>query len=304
MENFLRIIKLGYKNFVRNRGLTLGATLLMTQTLMMVSVALIVTLLIRDTVETFRSKIDVAVFFRDDAVTDAKIQDLISRIKTDSNVKSIEFYDKNKALAIFGGLALDESIKKPISQDNNPLPRSVQIKTSNPEQLQAFADNLKTSDTDNIICDSCIHLNKDFVSSFTQVTKSIQQAAIALSIFFGIIAIFNVLNIIQITINARRDEIEIMRYVGASNAFVRGPFIVEGILYGIFSAILTTIFLYFAPMLVTNRPDMQDIFGKFGVNIVSYIPEHLVLLICVQLIIGIVIGASVSIFSVRKFLKA
>ena len=101
METFQRIVKLGYTNFWRNRWLTLGATLLMTLTLIMISVSLVVSLIVRDLADTIRSKIDLTIYFRNDAVSEGDINALGDRVKLQNGVAEVTFTDKRAALTIW-----------------------------------------------------------------------------------------------------------------------------------------------------------------------------------------------------------
>ncbi|MDP3992801.1 MAG: permease-like cell division protein FtsX [bacterium] len=303
METFQRIVKLGITNFWRNRWLTLGATLLMTLTLIMISVSLVLSLIVQDLASTIRSKIDLTIYFRDDAVLDSEITALGDRIKLQNGVADVTFTDKNAALTIWNRLPINENIKKPVSSTYNPLPRSLEIKAENPDNIQALVSTIATQDSQKIICDECVSYskNKETVDRLLSITRFVQRAGLFLSLFFGIIAVFNVMNIIRITINARSDEIEIMRYVGASNAFVRGPFIVEGILYGILGTFFTTAFLLLIAYFVSSS--INTVFASFGVDFFQLIVVNLWTLIGIQLAIGVLLGVIVSSISVRRFLK-
>ncbi len=304
METFGRIIRLGYTNFWRNRWLTLGATLLMTLTLIMISVSLVLSLIVRDLATTIRSKIDLTIYFRDDALPDSDITALGDRIKLQNGVAEVTFTDKRAALTIWNRLPINENIKRPVGESYNPLPRSLQIRSANPDNIQSLVETIAVEDSQKIVCDECVSYskNKETVDRLLSITRFIQRAGLFLSLFFGLIAVFNVMNIIRITIGARSDEIEIMRYVGASNAFVRGPFIVEGILYGVLGTIFTTIFLLIIAKFVS--PSVDTVFANFGVNFFQLILVNLWTLIGIQIAIGVLLGVIVSSISVRRFLKA
>ena len=309
METFLRIVRLGHVNFWRNRWLTLGATLLMTLTLTMISVSLLVSFMIRDTTDAIRDKINLTIYFRDDTITEEKILELSDRIKLLTNVEAVEYLNKDRALEIFRRLPINENVKQPIDQNYNPLPRSLEINTSNVERLESLKTDIEASDTEKIICSECVSLaqNKEVVDQLVRSTRAIQQAGWLLSIFFGLIAIFNVYNIIRLAITARSDEIEIMRYVGASNAFIRGPFVVEGLLYGLVGTIITSLFLPILVKLLTSTGAGKGISGAFsvlGTDLFSYVWGNLPSLIVLQLVIGLGLGVIVSFVSIRRYLRA
>lgn len=304
LQTFVRLLRLGFINFWRNRWLTLGATLLMTLTLIMISVSLLVTFVIRDTTEIIRQKIDLTIYFRDDTVPDSKIQALADQIKTLTHVNGTTFVDKNAALAIWNRLPINEDIKKPVTQQNNPLPRSIQIAADSPDNIQTIVNDITTVDKGNLICSECVSYskNKNTVNHLVSITKFVQRAGLFLSLFFAIIAIFNVFNIIRITINARSDEIEIMRYVGASNMFVRGPFIVEGMFYGLLGTVLTTIFILIIAW--AAAPVVNLAFSVLNIDFFQYVLRHMGELISLQLLLGVFLGVAVSMVTMRRYLRA
>lgn len=310
IQPLARVLNLGWKNFWRNRWLTLGATLLMTLTLTMISVSLLMTFLLRDSAAQIQSKIDLAIYFRDDTVTDQSINTLGSRIQTQPNVVSVHFVDKTEALQIWNRLPINENIKKPVNSSNNPLPRSLEIKTTTPESLQGVVGEIQTVDAEKLICSECVSYtqNKDTVNRLVSATRFVQLGGLLLSLFFGIIAIFNVMNIIKITISARSDEIEIMRFVGASNTFVRGPFVVEGMMYGLLATVITTLFLLLAAFLATkslmSSSGALAFFQLINLDLFRYLLNHLWVLIGSQLLIGMILGVIVSLFSLRRYLQA
>lgn len=305
VETFLRIIKLGNKNFWRNRWLTLGATLLMTLTLVMISVSVLFSFIVKDSANQIRSKIDLTIYFRDDKVKDQAIEDLGVRVESNSEVVGVKFVDKTAALERWRRLPINKNIKDPVNEKNNPLPRSLEVDTSNPELIEALVPKIVSQDSDNIICEECVSYskNRETVNRLVGITKFVQRTGVLLSIFFGIIAIFNVLNIIRITIIARSDEIEIMRYVGASNAFIRGPFVVEGIFYGVFGTVITSVFLLLSALLLGPYLDSLA-FSLLSMGFYDYVVAHIWYLVIVQLLIGVILGVVVSSVSMRRYLRA
>ncbi|QQG49602.1 MAG: ABC transporter permease [Candidatus Berkelbacteria bacterium] len=311
-ETLARVIKLGYNNFWRNRWLTLGATLLMTLTLVMISVSLLMTFMIRDTASAVRSSINLTIYFQVDAVADKDIEQLGKQIGQLPDVLDVTFITKNQALSIFKRLPINQNVKDPINEGFNPLPRSLEIATSDVEQIQSIVAQIEKLDSGKIICGECVSYtkNKDIVDQLISSTRTAQQAGWLLSGFFGLIAIFNVYNIIRLTIGARSDEIEIMRYVGASNSFVRGPFVVEGVLYGLLGTIATSALLPLLSYIITRYrgnsglTTLGSAFGVLNTDLYQYVMNHFWSLVALQLVVGVVLGILVSVLSVRRYLRA
>ncbi len=278
----------------------------MTLTLTMIAASMLMSFVVRDSAELIRSKIDLVIYFRDDSVTDEKILALSNRIRTQPDIRSIEFISKQQALELFHRLPINADIKKPISTENNPLPRSLEIKTSSTDDLPATVSRIAAADMEEpkIICDECLSYTKNqaTVDRLVSLTRFVQQAGIGLSLFFGLIAIFNVANIIRLTIFARSDEIEIMRYVGASNAFIRAPFVIEGVMYGLLATLITTVTILIGAKLLA--PALNSAFSILGIDFYAYVWQKLTVLILAQLAIGLGIGTIVSALSVRRYLRA
>ncbi len=312
LETLRRIVTLGYQNFWRNRWLTLGATLLMTLTLTMISVSLLLSFLIRDAAKSIQSSINLSVYFRDDSVADSKVLDLSERIKQIPEVVGVDFISKKQALSIFKRLPISDTTKEFVGNENNPLPRSLEVQTNDFEHINDTVTRIAAVDKDKIICGDCVSYmkSKEIIDKLIASTKTAQQAGWLLSLFFGLIAIFNVYNIIRLTITARSDEIEIMRYVGASNSFIRGPFVVEGVLYGLLGTLATTILLPLLTFVIDryrgggSLSSLGSAFSVVNTDLFQYVLAHLGVLISLQLVIGVLLGILVSIISVRKYLKA
>lgn len=310
--SFKRVIKLGWANFWRNRSLTIGATLLMMLTLLMIGLSLLISYTVRDTSEIVRSRIGLTIFFREDSLSSEKINQLSSRIQTLKGVESITFVSKEDALGVFNRLKINEDIKKPLGSQFNPLPRSLEIKLNDVSNIEEVVADIEQQDSEKIICSDCLSYkkNKDVVEKLVTGTRLAQQIGWLLSILFGLIAIFNVSNIIRITINARADELEIMRYVGASNWFVRGPFMVEGVICGVLGTLGASAILYIGAKLLTpyweasQQNSASAILSFMGVSLDQYMISNLGMIILVQLTVGVVVGLLVSYMSVRRYLRA
>lgn len=311
LTSFGRIIRLGGNNFWRNRWLTLGATLLMALTLMMVGVSLLISYAVKDASTSVRSKVGLTIFFREDSLPDATITSLAARIRNIPGVEEVSFTDKQRALGIFSRLKINEDIKKTITQDFNPLPRSLEIKLKDGQDLEQTVSAIERQDVSKSICSDCMSYkkNKEIVDKIIAGTMLIQKIGWLLSLFFGIIAIFNVYNIIRITIHARSDEIEIMRFVGASNWFIRGPFMTEGVICGFLGTLIASLLMIsvawgFSPYWEKSQANsFNAVFSFLGTDLTSYVFSHIGMILTVQLLVGVVLGALVSLLSVRRYLK-
>lgn len=296
-----RIIKLGLTNFWRNRWLSLASTLIMTLTLLIITLFVMMTIVIGKTTDRIRAKIDVSVYFKDSATTQ-EISNLQQQIAARPDVKEVRYISKEEALEIWNQEQKNQRIKELVTPEENPLPRSLTIKTNDPANLQQIVDFVSQPQFSSIIHKVSYEDNKQIIDKLLAITSFIKKLGWVFSVVFIIISVLVILNTIRLTIFTRRDEIEIMRLVGASDRFIKVPFIVEGALYGFLACILALIILWLSIGFVsplTNRYLGTEVTQ----NMVSFFWGHFVLIFLMQLFVGILVGIGCSLFSIRKYLK-
>lgn len=296
-----RITKLGLLNFWRNRWLSLASTLVMTLTLLIISLFVIMTIVINKTTDRIKAKIDITVYFLDSATAD-EISDLQETLALRSDIKEVKYISKEEALTIWQENQKNQHIRELITSTENPLPRSLEIKATDPEKLDGIADYLSSGDYNNIIHKISYEENKAIIDKLLAITSFIKKMGWIFSTIFIIMSILVILNTIRLAIFARKDEVEIMRLVGASDRFIKVPFIVEGILYGFFACILAVILMWIGILLVS--PLINKYLGAdVTENMKLFFSSHFALIFLLQFCVGILIGIGCSLFSIRKYLK-
>src|SRR3990167_5269020 len=228
--SFSRITKLGLTNFWRNRWLSLASTLVMTLTLLIITLFVVMTLVIGKTTDRIKAKMDITVYFKDSATTE-EISDLQEKLAARADVKEVRYISKEEALQIWNEQQKNLRIRELVTPEENPLPRSLAIKAQDPEQLNAIADFLSADANTSIVHKISYEENKQIIDKLLAITSFIKKMGGLFSAIFIIVSILVILNTIRLAIFARKEEIEIMRLVGASDRFIRVPFIVEGTLY-------------------------------------------------------------------------
>lgn len=284
----------------RNRWLSLAATLIMVLTLLTISIFVSLLFITNTTTEALREKVDMTVYFNDSTSKD-QIFAIQNTLMTRSDIKNVKYISKEEALIVWQDRnSDDEKMRNIISADDNPLPRSLEVKTQNPEDLDNINTLLSANDYTPLIKNVSYRKNKDLIDRLVKITSFIKIAGWALSTIFVIIAILIIFNTIRLTIFARSEEIEIMKLVGASDWYVRGPFIVEGLAYGILGAILSSIVFYFAFKFTV--PAAERYLGLSDMNS-SYLGMNIVVLITLQVIVGLLLGGFCSMWAVKRHLK-
>lgn len=300
-----RIIKNGFVNFWRNIWLSIAAIAMMLITLTILLFAVIANATFSHTISDITSHIDVSMYLKD-SVTDAQRNDLVGQLYRIDNVKSVEYVSKTQALKNYEAQnANNLDLLSAISQTDNPLPASLNIKPKDPNQLQSLKDFL---DKPNILAlqsdpTSYSGDRKAAIDKITSATHFFQQAGVVGIIVFVFISMLIIFNTIRMAIFNRRDELIIMRLLGASTSYIRGPFIVETILYGVVAALLSlgTIAALFA---VASQTLQASSLGLLDINFSSkYFTDRLWQILTIQIAAGIIIGAVSSLIATRRYLK-
>ena len=299
ITSFYRITKTALISLWRNQWLSLAATLVMVLTLITISFFISLLIVTNKTTQTLREKADMTVYFNDEATNDqifATQNILISR----SDVKNVEYISKEQALESWRNRAGNEEIRDVITESDNPLPRSLEIKTVVPEDLDKVNTYLTGEEYKPLIKKISYEVNKNLIDRLVKITRLVKIVGYSLSALFVLIAVLIILNTIRLTIFARSEEIEIMKLVGGTDWYVRGPFIIEGISYGILGAIGSSILLYFFSRLsipavgrFLELPDFNN----------SYLGVSMTLMIVLQFVIGILLGGLCSVLAIKKHLK-
>ncbi len=295
-----RIIHFGVKNFWRN-GLLSAATVLVMLLALLVSLGLI---LFREVtnqaVVSLQDKIDIVVYFESNAPED-QILNVKQSIESLAEVKSVEYTSRDQALENLKTKHKGEdSIAKALNiLEDNPLLASLNIRAHSPDQYAAIRESLNNPVFKDLIKSVSYDENQSVIDRLTSIIDYVNRGGLALTIVLAVIAGLIVFNTIRLAIYSNRDEIGVMRAVGASNALVRGPFMVDGILVGILAAVLSVI------VALPTASFISPHLGRFisGLNIFHYFYSSLFSILGLQILFGAGIGALSSFLAVRRYLK-
>lgn len=297
-----RITKLGLTNFWRNRWLSLASTLVMTLTLLIISSFVVMTIVINRTTDRIKSKMDLTVYFKDSATTDG-ISILQEKLATRADVKEAKYISKEQAFQIWQVKQKNQRIRELVTAEENPLPRSLAIKALDPANLNSIADYVASDEFKTIIHKISYEENKIIIDKLLAITSFVKKMGWLFSVVFVVISILVILNTIRLAIFTRKDEVEIMRLVGASDRFIRVPFIVEGTLYGFLACILAVILMWVGIYFVVSPLTNQYLGSAVTENMKLFFNAHFALIFFLQFLVGTVVGVGCSMFSIRKYLK-
>lgn len=296
-----RITKMSLISFWRNWWLSVAATLIMVLTLITISIFASVLVVTNKTTASLRDRVDISVYFND-STSDDQVNATKENLLNRPEIKSVQYISKDQALAIWKQRnAGDTKLQDIVTAADNPLPRSLEIKTENPEDYGKINDLLSSDDYKPMIRSISYGKTKDLIDRLVKVTTTIKIAGWVLSTIFVLISILIIYNTVRLTIYARAGEIEIMKLVGASDWYVRGPFIVEGAGYGVIGAIISSIIFYFGFKIAI--PPIENYLGIIDLNS-NYLGMNLALFILLQFVAGLILGISCSLIAIRNHLTS
>ena len=300
-----RITHTGIVNFIRNISLAIAAMAVMVVTLTIVLFSLITNATFNNTIDQITSKIDVSVFLKD-SDTKTQTDQLLAQLKKLPNVKSVSYLSKDQALKQYEKQnAGNEQLLTAINETSNPLPATILVKPVDLNKIQDIKDFLSKPDVAALQSDQPSYSGdrKEAIDKITHATNVLRKIGIIAIVGFTIICALIIFNTIQMAIFNRRDEIQIQRLLGASTNYIRGPFIVESVIYGILSAVISVLIINAAFLASSNALQASSL-GLLDINYASsYFGSHFFELLAIQLVLGIVIGAVSSTIATRRYLK-
>lgn len=296
-----RVIKSGLRNLLRNAWLSTAATVVMILTITVVFFFVVANLFLGSQIKAIQSRIDISVFLNDDAPID-QVRSMQSAIAALPDTKSVKYVSKLDALAIYRGQnAGNQKLSDVVTADDNPLPASLEITARDPNNLGAIKTVVDSDQYKPLIGKSTFEgKNQVIVQKIIQASNFIKKVGLIASVLFMVISLLIIFNTIRMAIFTRREEIEIMRLVGATNWFIRWPFIIEAAAYGVIAALVSIVLSY--AFLSAAGPAMTKYFGDTATT-TRYLMSNLPLIAIGELLLGILIGGLSSLLAVSRYLR-
>ncbi len=303
---FGRIIHDGIVNFIRNASLAVAAVAVMVITLTIVLFSIITNATLTHTIDDISSKIDVSVFLKDTTTT-TQGEKLTQQLKQQPNVESVRYLDKEEALKRYIDQNSDnETLATAASLANNPIPATIIIKPRELNKIQDIKDFLTQKSVAALQTEGSPSYSGDrqkAIENISHAAEILQRIGIAGIIVFAIVSALIIFNTIKMAIFNRRDEIKIMRLLGAGTWYIRGPFVVESAIYGLLSAVISVLIINSAFVASSNALQASSL-GLLDINYASqYFADHFLEFLTFQLMLGIVIGTASSLIATRRYLK-
>jgi len=295
-----RVFKWGLKNFIRNGWLSTATISIMVLTLLVITVLLMVNVIANATLKNLEDKIDISVYFKLQT-PETQILDAKAQLEQLAEVQSIQYTSQNDALIAFKEKHKDNPVllQSLDELENNPLEASLNIKAKETSQYASINQFLESVHYKDIIDKVNYLQNKGVIEKLSKIIVDVKTFGLILSLALALIVFLVTFNAIRLAIYSSREEINVMKLVGASNWFIRGPFIIEGLMYGLIATIVTMILLY--PVFYFVSPKLSSFLPIE--NIFSYFKSNAIVLTLLLLVISSVLGVFSSFFAVRKYLK-
>lgn len=294
-RSFKTMLANGFTSIWRNKGIGLISTLTILSVMLLVGILLLAVLNINGFVNSINDSLDQIEVFLYDDTTGSETEDLINQLKVRPEIKQITYISKEEAI-IDARDMFDEESYVLDGLEKNPLPASIRIELNDIDKAEDLVSFIKKNEGV-----ETIRYFQDLILQFLTIDKVVKFGGFFAFVIIVLLSIFVISNIIKVAISARGKEIEIMKYVGASESFIKGPFIIEGLFYSLFGSLLAFLILGYLYGTFTSLYEIP-IYEYVSYNIIDFADiDFDIILIFISIAIGI--GVIGSITSIRKYLK-
>jgi cell division transport system permease protein len=300
-----RTIKSGAISFYRNGSVSLASVLILTVTLTVITMVLFSGVVLSSTLETIKNKVDVDIYFTKGASEDA-ILAFANDVKKNPDIADVKYISRDQAYQNFKERHKDNeaTIQALTEIGDNPLPASINVKAIDPNKYDTIVTFLKDKESalgDNDIIDKINYTekNQQAIASLNRIINASNRLGILVAIFFAIVSILITFNTVRLAIYIFREEVSVMRLVGASETYIRAPFVTVGILYGLVGALVTTLILLPITHYAGNWTEKLGT----GVNLFSYFTENILIIALMLIVAGSALGAISSFLAIKRYLK-
>ena len=300
-----RVLTGGAKNFARGGAVSAATVLIMTVTLAIIGSLIFLSALLSYTLNSIKDKVDVSVYF----VTTASESDILAvkgQLEKLPQVAAVTYTSATDALTAFRARhANDQLTLQALDQlGGNPLDASLEVRAKDPTQYESIVNFLEASPVLSTSGTSIVDRinyaqNKDVIDRLSVTIKATRDIGLAVVLLFALASILIAFATIRLAIYTAKDEIGVMRLMGASNAYIQGPFVVAGVITGVASALMVLITLWPA----TWYAGAKTALWLGGFDLAAYYGGHFLLIFGILMVSGIALGAVASVLAIHKYLQ-
>ena len=298
--NLKRILKLGWQNFSRDGGIAAATIFILVMVIFLVSTIFLSKDVNQFLITSLEEKVDVSVYFKEN-VGEEEILNLKEELSKIPEVKKITYLSRENALEEFierhkDNPVLMESLKE---LGKNPFLASLNIQAKEASQYGIISDFFEKPELKELIEKIDYYQRKPVIERIFSLTSLVDKASISLSIILVTVAILVTFNTIRLAIVNSKEEIETQRLVGASDWFIRGPFLVQGVISGILAALISLAMLSSICWFIS--PKIEFFFS--GLNLFNLFLKNFWFLLLIQFLTGILLAVISSLIAIRKYLR-
>ena len=298
-----RIVRAGFTGFWRSAYVSLASIFVITVTLFVIGSTMFIDQLLSTALQTIQKKVDINVYF-DITASQEEIDAVKNAVSALPEVEHITYTSREEALANYREKKQNDEISMQALAElgENPLEANIAIQAKETSQYESIANfleqqrDLAAKQGSTVITDVTYNDNKESINTLTSIINAVEKATFVIMIILIVAAVLITFNTVRLAIYTSREEIAIMRLVGASNMFIRGPFMIQGIMYGLVGGVFALLIIY--PILTWVGPRTETF---FGFNLLTYFIGNFIFLVLVG--IGIALGLVSSILAVARYLR-
>lgn len=304
--SFWRVFKAAWQNFWRNIWLSLATLFIMVLTLLMMLLLYFANVFGAEVLRSIEKKVDLSITFQENAA-DGEIAELAREIESREDVESVRVITSEEALENFRSRHendpfIEESLRE---LEENPLPASMFVVASEPRFYQNIARHLETERYGSLVEQVNYENTRPVIERLISIISTFKQIGAGATAAFALLAMLVMFNTVRLAIYSFREEIDIMRLVGASNWFIRGPFVIESIIIALIAVALSTLAIY--PMLGTVGDQLERFFfdqsgGAF--NLYDYAVSNWATVIGLQIALAVGLAVVSSWIGIRRYLRS
>jgi len=301
--NFIRLFRIcsfGWQGFRRNGWLSFIAIINVALTLLMISVALVGSITLNEQRKEVEEELDLTIFLKEEA-QEEDILATANRLQERGDVKEVIYVDKEKALAEYIELNKgDEELLAISDEIGSSLARYIRVKPKVADSLKEIND-FVLNKYNPIVDETSYEATRESINDFINASKFIIRISIVFSGVLTIVSIIVVLNVIRLAIFSRREEIQVMRIVGASNELIRLPFVIEGLIFGILAALIALLMFWLGAAWLKSQIPLY--FPYSEANPLMLFTQYFGELFWSNMLTGILLSTFISYIAVRRYLK-
>ena len=304
MTLFKRILSAGLTGFVRNRTVSLSSIFILTITLCLVASLFLFNSVFNYSVDQIKSRVDISIYFKPDA-EETDITTVKNTIQKLAEVEQVIYTSREQVLNDFKDKHQNDQVTLDALNElgSNPFGATLSVKAKDTDLYDEIINKINKQNLLGSASSSVDSINysdiKTSIDRLTNIVNWLSNIGFILTVIFIVMSVMIVYNTVRLAIFTFRDEISVMKLVGASNFYIRGPFIVESAIYGLIASVITVALAYPATLWISEK---TTVFFE-GFNIFTYYKDNLFTLFFILFLCGVAVACTSSALAVRKYLK-